>query len=345
MSIRLPHPAWRRALARAALAATTVLVPAAHAAQLQTYVLDVAAQSGFPTYRVPAPVLDFFGPNGLGIPFNGLPAGGLPGVDRLTTASTGTLADAAAALGSGDSIFGPWSASGSSTSSAAFGKLGASGTGSRLGIGDANTVVGFEGFGRYTDSMAIDKPLLTGTSGTTVLHFGVDGSLARSGVSTVGVAVNYQQDAGPVYTLMSAILQPAGASNFVPLSGPGRAGFSITDTAVSGSGVFDTTALPITFGDPFEFSLGLLAYAMPRDGTATSSFASTVLLTGIDVFDSEGRRVADFSIVSGSGTRYDADGVHIAAVPEPTTSALLGLGVLGLFAARRARRPRADAIA
>jgi hypothetical protein len=345
MSIRTLQRACTRVLVPTALAAFTAFALPAHAAQVQTYILDVVGQSGFPTYRVPTPVLDFFGPSGVGIPFNGLPAGGLPGVDRLTTAPSGTLADAGSALGSGDSIFGPWSASGSSTATAAFGKLGASGTGNRVGIGDANTVVGFEGFGRYTDSMAIDNPSLAGTSGTTVLHFGVDGSLSRTGVSTVGVAVSYQQNTDPVFTLMSAILQPAGASNFVPLTGPGRAGFSISDTAVSGSGVFDTVALPFTFGSPFDFSLGLFAYSMPRDGTATSSFASTVLLTGIDVFDAHGSPVADFSIVSGSGTLYDADGVHIAAVPEPTTSALLGIGLLGLLGTRLVRRRRGRAIA
>ena len=140
---------------------------------------------------------------------------------------------------------------------------------------------------------------------------------------------------------MSAILQniPGGSvPDLVPRSGAGHDGFTITPNSISGSGVFDTNPLNLTYGTAFDLTFGLLAYALPRDGSASSNFISTALLTGIDVFDSQGNKIDDFSILSGSGTRYDANGVHLAAVPEPTTLAFLGTGAFGLFACRFLRR-------
>jgi hypothetical protein len=91
---------------------------------------------------------------------------------------------------------------------------------------------------------------------------------------------------------------------------------------------------------PFELTFGVFAYALPRAGSANSSFASTALLTGIDIFDASGRRIDNFTIVSGSGTVYGPHGVQIAAVPEPTTTALLATGLAGMLAAWRRRRTR-----
>jgi hypothetical protein len=84
----------------------------------------------------------------------------------------------------------------------------------------------------------------------------------------------------------------------------------------------------------------IFADAIPRAGSASSSFASTAVLTGIDIFDAAGRQIEDFSIVSGSGTLYGPRGVQIAAIPEPTTTGLLVTGLAGMFAARRRQRIR-----
>jgi len=316
------------ALAMAAISAS--------AAQVETLVVDVAAQSGFPTYRAPQLVVDFFGGNGVGLPFNGLPVGGLPGVERLKTSPSAPLLDSAAASGSDNSSFGIWSASGSSTANAEFGKVGAAGSGTMASSGDANTVVGFEAAALFTESMTVADALRNGQPGSAVLHFSIDGSIAVSGGSAAFFA-NYQKDSGPVFTLMTASIQ-AGTPTFSPSTGSGAAGYVVTPTSISGSGVFETVPLDLVFGTPFDLTFGVFAYAIPRAGSASSSFASTALLTGIDIFDAAGSRVEDFSIVSGSGTRYGPQGVQIAAIPEPTTAALLATGLAGMFAAWRRRR-------
>jgi hypothetical protein len=186
-----------------------------------------------------------------------------------------------------------------------YGKVGAQGSGTRDHIGDANTVVGYEGAGLFTDSFTINNSLLNGTDGSVVLHFTVDGGFSATGASTVGVVANYRQNTGPTQTLMSAILQniPGGSvPDLVPRSGAGHDGFTITPNSISGNGVFDTNPLNLTYGTAFDLTFGLFAYSMPRDGSASSNFISTALLTGIDVFDSQGNKIDDFSILSGSGT-------------------------------------------
>jgi hypothetical protein len=169
----------------------------AGAAQVETFVVDVAAQSGFPTYRAPLLIVDFFGGNGVGLPFNGLPVGGLPGVERSQTSPFAPLLDSATASGSGDSIFGNWSASGSSSANAAFGKVGAAGFGSMAGSGDANSVVGFEAAALFTESMTVPDATRNGQAGSAVLHFSIDGSLTVNGGSGAFFA-NYQKDGGPI---------------------------------------------------------------------------------------------------------------------------------------------------
>jgi hypothetical protein len=330
-SVRIVRP-LARALSCAALATAAM---SAGAAQVETLVVDVAGQSGFPTYRAPPLIVDFFGGNGVGLPFNGLPVGGMPGVERSKTSPSGPLLDSATASGLGDSIFGNWSASGSSSANAAFGKVGAAGSGSMTASGDANSVAGFEAAALFADSMTVPDAVRNGQAGSAVLHFSVDGSLGVSGGSAAFFA-NYQKDGGPIFTLMTASIQ-AGTPSFFG-SGGGGAGYVITPTSISGGGVFDTVPLDVVFGTPFDLTFGVFAYALPRTGSASSSFASTALLTGIDIFDAAGRRIDDFAIVSGSGTLYGPHGLQVAAVPEPTTTALLAAGLAGMFSAWRRRR-------
>lgn len=328
-----------RPLARAVFfAALATAAMSAGAAQLETLVVDVAAQSGFPTYRAPPLIVDFFGGNGVGLPFNGLPVGGLPGVERSKTSPFGPLLDSATASGGGNSIFGNWSASGSSSANAAFGKVGAGGSGSMVGSGDANSVAGFEAAALFTDSMTVPDAVRNGQAGSAVLHFSIDGSLALSGGSAAFFA-NYQKDSGPIFTLMTASIQ-AGTPSFFPSGSTGAAGYVITPTSISGGGVFDTVALDLVFGTPFDLTFGVFAYALPRVGSAASSFASTALLTGIDIFDAAGRPIDGFTIVSGSGTIYGPQGLQVAAIPEPTTTVLLATGLVGMFGAWRRRRAR-----
>lgn len=319
--------------------AFAVQAPRAGAAQLETLVVDVAAQSPYPTYRAPPLVVDFVGANGVGLPFNGLPVGGLPGIERGATSFTGPWLDSASVTGTGDSSFGLWSGAGSSSANAAYGRVGAAGAGTMAGFSDGNTVVGFEAAALFSDSFTVADPLPKGQRGIAVLHFGVDGSLSVSGSSGAAVYANYRQGDGPVFTLKSATIQ-GGSSTFYGGLGSGASGYVVTPTSIGGSGVFDTQPLELTFGSAFDLTFGVFAYAIPRRGGADSSFGSTAPLTGIDIFDQFGQRVDDFTIASASGTRYGGHGVEVAAVPEPTTTALLGTGLAAMLAAWRKRRPR-----
>jgi hypothetical protein len=307
---------------------------------VEILVYAATGQSPTTTYASPPLVLEFFNGEGVPLPANGLPAGGLTGIERHTIASSGMLTDAGSASGSGDSIFGPWTGAGSATANATFGKVGASATGTRVNVGDNNTIVGFEGAGAFTDSFTINSPSLAlGSIGHAVLHWTIDGSLTRTGNSgTTAVDVNYQQNAGPIFSLMRAIVQAGVAPDLVPRSGPGRDGFAVSVDSINGRGVFQTMPLGFVAGSPFDLRLGLLAYALPRDGSATAQFGATALLTGIDVFNGLGQPVTDFTITSGSGTFYDADGVHL--VPEPSGLALCAIGCATLFMASAQWRPK-----
>jgi hypothetical protein len=136
---------------------------------------------------------------------------------------------------------------------------------------------------------------------------------------------------------MTASIQ-AGTPSFFPSGSSGAAGYVFTPTSIGGGGVFDTVPLDVVFGAPFELTFGVFAYALPRAGSAASSFASTALLTGIDIFDAAGQPIDDFTIVSGSGTLYGPHGLQVAAVPEPATTVLLAIGLAAMSGAWRRRR-------
>ena len=145
-----------------------------------------------------------------------------------------------------NSSLGPWSASGSSKTNATYGKVGAQGSGSRINIGDGSTVVGFEGFGVFAERFTVYSPSHNGGAGSVVFHFTMDGTITATNASTVGVAVEYQQNSSPVFSLMEAIRQGDGSTAFIPGSGQGHDGFSISSTTISDSQVVRVVQPPAT---------------------------------------------------------------------------------------------------
>jgi hypothetical protein len=96
-----------------------------------------------------------------------------------------------------------------------------------------------------------------------------------------------------------------------------------------------SVSLPITFDVPFEgaiffYSLAqiLTASGWTIGAFANADFSNTATMNGITVRDSLGNSI-DFSIISGSGTSYTSAGV-LSPVPEPMTSLLLTVGLVGL---------------
>jgi hypothetical protein len=157
------------------------------------------------------------------------------------------------------------------------------------------------------------------------LTFTIDGGLNVSGSDETRMEVDYQQDAGPLFTLLAAGYSPVNQETFMsaPNSfgtrfGPGTfGGFTLAAQSLNGSGEFTTSDLPIVFGTSFDVTAGLLVWAIPSaTDTAFIDFLSTVRLTGIQVLNASQQPVA-FTIVSGSGTSYDASGVHLT--PDPFT--------------------------
>jgi hypothetical protein len=177
------------------------------------------------------------------------------------------------------------------------------------GVGSSNTVAGSDAFGIFQEEMTITAPgVSNGANGTIRLHIQTEGSLTSTGdAGTGGVLVNYKVGTGPIYLLMRATVDPR-SGDFYPYSGPGRNGWTITHTAVSGGSELTTFDLPFTFGTAFPVKAGLLAFAAPaKNNVIDVSFASTLRLAGIEVFG-PGGAVSNFAVVSGSGTAYDADG-------------------------------------
>lgn len=286
---------------------------------LETFVMTVGGQSSYPTFGAPPPVQNHFGTIGLSIPSNpaGLAASGIGGGFQNTSQTNAPLV-ALYNLSSGN-----WTSSwtsaniylGNAAANARYGQLGATASGTYNGWGDAGSVAGSESFAVFSDRLTITSPSVTaGSSGNIRLLFSVDGAMTCQGeAGLMGVLVIYKLGTSPSYTLVDSTTGPNVGSSFYPYSGPGRDGFVITATNVSGQGTFDTFDLPFTFGQAIDLKVGLLCYNIGRKNfTGNVNFGSTVKLTGVAVVG-----VTNFTIVSASGTTYGTNGVALAGSPVP----------------------------
>jgi len=298
------------------------------AGSIETMVLSIGGQSTDSTYGPPPSFFSgMFFNSGVGIPSVGLGPGNVAGNYRNQYASSSALSDSIAlntTFNSGLNSF-----TGSAEANAQYGKVGAAANAVFTGPVQPNLLQGAEGYGIYRDTFTINSSTVaSGTAGWLQFQFTVDGNLSGKGSD---VEINYQQNlpnSTANYLLMRAGVTNQGASFLNTPTDTIPSGFTVTPTSVSGSAVLDTVSLPFVYGTPFDFTFGMLAIATPSSGsTADVSFAATALLTGIDVYNPVGQPVTDFSVTSGSGTRYDANGVHISSVPEPGSLALALIGV------------------
>jgi len=326
----------------------------AAAVAVETYTQVVGGQSACSTFVAAPPVLARFGAIGSGLPLGGLGPCGVAGSFNLVTAPNGPLNDTTS-LGPTPitSSFGSGTFQGGATAVANFGKIGAQGIASFTGPTDANTLVGADAYGRFTDAFtfAPNANHLAGSLGFAQFAITVDGALMFNSLGGPSsgqgrVELSYQQDTGPVFAIFAANTGAGGTiassvtsdvSNFITSIVPG------VSESISGSATVNTFLMPFLYGTSFDFDLGLIVAAGPRTRSAIdASFLSTALLSGISVFDQGGARVDNFAITSGSGTFYDATGVHLISpepspVPEPATLALFATGLLSVRLCHRKR--------
>ena len=125
----------------------------------------------------------------------------------------------------------------------------------------------------------------------------------------------------------SIVVEGQGGSS-VPGCVTGTGSFTCTHAAIQ------TSMLPVTFSTPTAINFGLFVGADPfGDGTSIDPGLS---LTGITLYNAEAQQISSFSITSGSGAVYGADGIisqpASASVPEPSSVMLLAFMLLGMAA-------------
>ena len=325
-----------RVLIGALLLLGSAVARGAAASSVETFVLAVGGQSiggpGFScsTFSPATPALAFFGGVSAAVPTDGLAPCSIAGGYRTQTVSTVLpIADTTSIATSFNS--GTNSLSGSAHATARPGSVGAEAHATFTGPSNGGIVKGTTSYGLFNESLTASSPSVPpNTQGTVRLTFTVDGSLSVTGpppfTSTADVELYYQIDNGPNFTLMRA---QANDASTLPFAGTGTGapltGFTRTPGSLTGSGLISSFGQPFVWGTAFNLKFGVLAAALPAtSATNDVNFATTATLTGIELF-ANGQPVSNFTLVSGSGMPYDAQGV-----PEPSVTVLCFFGVAGV---------------
>ena len=266
---------------------------------------------------------------------------GVAGDSRTRTAASGQP-QVAATLGVGFGRPGdPRSFTGSAQARAGFGDLGVKAASSYTGTSDSSLVVGSQAGARQVDTLTFHGGSGNGTYRASVT---LDGSLFNVGRADSEIEFGYWAGSGPM--LMAFRITNSRGTVGLYANGAAQsalAGMATTGDLARGITVAGTTTIsfniPIVFDVAQDVGFSLWAGTLPSSNagllTASggdASFFTSARLTGIQVLDSSGRAVPDFTITSASGTPYGPGGV--AAVPEPSAALLLCAGLLWLGSRR-----------
>jgi hypothetical protein len=315
---------------------------------LETFVMGTDGQSNYSTGGRPYPTSYNFGFGG-GVPSNaftdpGFLAGdGISGLWRDQTSNAlAPLSDATNSSGSGNSTWGPWVYSGSTSASARYGQLKSQSQATHTGGSDNMTINNAESFSVFTESLAPTSPgVPNGTAGTMRIAMSLDGNFSVTGTGSAGMVFRYDYGAiRPGYPAINrTLLETFGSiyGNGYSIYGPHSYLGSFTTPAgmtldigplnaqnqpahiTFGGATVVYADIPVTFGSSAEFRMGLQTFTGVGNGNGmmNSLFGGTATLTGIQLFTSQGE-ITDFSLTSGSGTLYTAQGAvvcpaHVAA--------------------------------
>ena len=317
-------------------AALCVVTLPASAASLDTYAGVVGGSGQRGCTLVPAPQLaDFFTFSSFRMPIGSVTGCGYNGSLDQATAAVGplTLSNTLAPVPVG-TVVSPGVYNGSAHSVARYGSVGASAKGRLVGQpGSITDLFQAVGAASFTDTLTASSPLVTALSAGFVSYaFSIDGRMATPGpqvafeFSETYTEFVVQHQGGPSIQIFNANTNRRGVPTI--LNGPPPAGWTASVGSLAGGSIFELKDMPMVWGQPWELSAGLLAWAY---GSGDNSFLSTAQLVGITLYNDRHEEVTSFDLSSASGTRY------AGVVPEPSRVALLLAG-LGLMAALMHRR-------
>jgi hypothetical protein len=327
------------------LAATAVLASTAAQAdpvQLQAYTGAVGGSNECPGGGPPT-VTHFFttlGTFGLGAGGNGISDCGLAGsvmnvVNVGTTpAVSQTNLNNATYLGAANTTY-----SGAATANANFGSLSVSADGAITGPEPANGVA--ESIGLAIADDTINIPV--GTAFMEV-QYTLNGGISQSASDLAAGSMEAQVQIGSVtqeifYGLISEAAAGAITANgdSVPGCVVGTDNFECTNATIS------TTMFPVTPGMGVTFDVGLMLSTDLLSGASSVDPSPGMTLSGIELFDANGNPISNFSLTSGSGALYGANGLlgepmSSSATPEPSTLWTLASGFLLVVVVTQIRR-------
>jgi hypothetical protein len=330
------------------IVALTAIPSRASSLQVYAAVVGGSTNSCDSGGATPTAITSFFGSDttGFGLPLtgNGISSCGLSGQINNLTQPAGPL-NTAYNLNNAGFVTGA-SFSGSASGYANYGVVGVSASGTLTGVAGDTGLAENAAFGIASDTINVAG---TGT-GFMIFDFTYNGTMtigtpANGGAAQSQVEVqlgNTSQEIfsatvnGTIVDVQGEEVDPMGQIAFgepVPNCVPGSATYTCTNAT------FQSSALPVDFGVPTTFAFGLLTALQANDSQTLDSDPPNMSLSGIQVYNAAGQPISEFTIQSGSGAVYGADGIESepANAPEASTLLLTGLGLAAVGAVRRRR--------